>query len=433
MHIIVVAVGTAGDVHPLLGLSRTFANHGHKVSFCTSPVFAALVERCGFRFLPLGTVEEYRSAVDDPELWRPRTSLKVLWAGVAKTMRPLFDLISAEADDDTVIAGHPWAFGARFFQEKYGVPMITLQVSPSTFLSARQPPIHKQLTIPLFLPYPVRAALLWAFERGMLDRVCGPDVNRLRAELGLPPVRRVMGRWMHSPEGVLGLFPDWFAPPQADWPAGVQLTGFPLFDEAEFRRLDPELEDFLSQGDPPVVFTPGSTLVNESAYWHAAAEALDFVGARGVFLGGKSASLSRHKSNILARPYAPLSRLLPCAKALVHHGGIGTVSQAFAAGTPQLITPFAHDQFDNAARVERLGCGFQIDGSASAQNMQTSIKRLLDDASIQQNCAAIRSKVETGEVSCRKALRALEKIAAGTLRPRHHDPSWPQRAKLTNA
>jgi rhamnosyltransferase subunit B len=57
MLIIVVAVGTAGDVHPLLGLSRTFANRGHKVSFCTNPVFAASVERCGFRLLPLGTGE----------------------------------------------------------------------------------------------------------------------------------------------------------------------------------------------------------------------------------------------------------------------------------------------------------------------------------------------------------------------------------------
>jgi hypothetical protein len=106
--------------------------------------------------------------VDDPGLWNSRTSLKVLWAGVARTMRPLFDLMCTEAGDDTVIAGHPWAFGARFFQEKYGVPMVTLQVSPSTFLSAKLPPIHKQLRIPLFLPYPVRAGLLWAFERGTL-------------------------------------------------------------------------------------------------------------------------------------------------------------------------------------------------------------------------------------------------------------------------
>lgn len=70
--------------------------------------------------------------------------------------------------------------------------------------------------------------------------------------------------------------------------------------------------------------------------------------------------LSKQKSNILARPFAPLSRLLPYAKALVHHGRIGTASQAFAAATPQLITPFAHDQFDNAARVERLGADFKL-------------------------------------------------------------------------
>jgi rhamnosyltransferase subunit B len=126
------------------------------------------------------------------------------------------------------------AFGARFFQEKYGVPMVTLQVSPSTFLSAKRPPIHKQLRIPLFLPYPVRAGLLWAFERGTLATGYAAPTSTacVRSSDFPPPVRRVMGRWRHSPQGVFGLFPDWFAPPQTDWPAGVELTGFPLFDEA---------------------------------------------------------------------------------------------------------------------------------------------------------------------------------------------------------
>lgn len=63
---------------------------------------------------------------------------------------------------------------------------------------------------------------------------------------------------MHSPQGVLGLFPDWFAPPQRDWPAKVTLTGFPLFDNASFRNVDEELEDFLAEGQAPIVFTPGS-------------------------------------------------------------------------------------------------------------------------------------------------------------------------------
>jgi len=429
MHIIVIAVGTAGDVYPLLGLSRTFADHGHKVSFCTSPAFAGSVERCGLRFLPLGTVELYRSTVDDPELWKPKTSLKVLWSGVAKTIRPLFDLMCAEADNETIIAGHPWAFGARFFQEKYGVPMVTLQVSPSTFLSAKRPPIHKQLNIPLILPYPVRAGLLWALERVMLDPVCAPDINRARAEIGLPPVRRVMGRWMHSPDGVLGLFPEWFAPPQSDWPPRVQLTGFPLFDDAASHGSDPELEDFLAKGDPPVVFTPGSTLVKETEYINTVAAALDSVGCRGIILGGRGKVSQRRKPDLIARSYAPLGKLLPRARALVHHGGIGTASQAFAAGVPQLITPFAHDQFDNAARVVRLGCGIQSGKSGSTEEIPALLTRLLADEAIQQKCIAIRAEVDSGEASCRRVLTAIETIAIRSLRvnvadpPRHVQPS----------
>jgi rhamnosyltransferase subunit B len=415
LRIIVIAIGTAGDVHPLLGLSRTFANNGHKVLFCTSPVFSSVVERYGLRFLPLGTVEQYRSTVDDPNLWKARTSLKVLWAGVARTIRPLFDLMAAEVDRNTIIAGHPWAFGARFFQEKYAVPMVTLQVSPSTFLSAKKPPIHKQLNIPMFLPYAVRAGLLWALEHGVLDQVCGPDINRMRAQLGLRPVRRIMSHWMYSPQGVLGLFPEWFAPPQSDWPSTVQLTGFPLFDDATGREIDGELEEFLAAGDKPVVFTPGSTLVDESSYYCAATTALESLSLRGIFLGMKDVERSRQKAHVLARSFVPLSKLLPRARALVHHGGIGTVSHAFAAGIPQFITPFAHDQFDNAARVVKLGCGISSQKPICSDNIAKALTRLLRDSSIQRRCVEVRSMIEPGDVTCQKSLRALDEIASKTL------------------
>jgi rhamnosyltransferase subunit B len=240
-------------------------------------------------------------------------------------------------------------------------------------------------------------------------------MNRLRSELGLPPVKHIIGRWMHSPQGVLGLFPDWFAPPQTDWPLKVTLTGFPLFDEAEFRNLDPELEDFLAKGPAPVVFTPGSTVVDGLAYYTAATAALNALGCRGIFLASPGTTLPRLTQNILARSYVPLSTLLPRTRALVHHGGIGTASQAFAAGIPQLITPFAHDQFDNAARIARLGCGFQMDSHASGKTMLESLKQLLEDERIQQHCAAFRLRVDSGESACIKALSAIEAIAAAAL------------------
>ena len=33
------------------------------------------------------------------------------------------------------------------------------------------------------------------------------------------------------------------------------------------------------------------------------------------------------------------------------------MSQALRAGVPQVVRPMAFDQFDNAERVQRLGCG----------------------------------------------------------------------------
>jgi rhamnosyltransferase subunit B len=374
-----------------------------------------VVERCGLRFLPFGTKQEYYAAINNPALWNPRTSLKTLWKAVAARIRPLFDLLEAEADNETILAAHPWAFGARLLQEKHAVPLVSLQISPSTFLSARKPPIHKQFTIPLFLPYRVRAGVLWAFDRGVLDRICAPDINRLRSTLGLPPVKRIMGRWMHSPQGVLGLFPDWFAPPQTDWPPRVTLTGFPLFDEAEFRDTDEELENFLAKGPAPIVFTPGSTLVDGLSYYEAASAALSALDCRGIFLASEGTVLPPLTPNILVRSYVPLSKLLPRTRALVHHGGIGTASQAFAAGIPQLVTPFAHDQFDNAARVESLGCGAQMRSQASGLAMLEVLKQLLADERIQSNCIAFRSRVVSGESACMKALSTIEIAAERSL------------------
>jgi rhamnosyltransferase subunit B len=220
---------------------------------------------------------------------------------------------------------------------------------------------------------------------------------------------------MHSPQGVLGLFPDWFASPQNDWPPKVTLTGFPLFDDADSRNIDEELENFLAEGPAPIVFTPGSTLVDGLSYYAAATAALNALGCRGIFLASQGTALPQLTSNILVRSYVPLSKLLPRARAIVHHGGIGTASQAFAAGIPQLITPFAHDQFDNAARVESLGCGVQMRSHAGGAAMLEMLKRLLGDDRIQSNCTAFRPRVISGESACMNALSTIEIAAQESL------------------
>ena len=409
MHILIIAIGSAGDVHPFLGLGRSFKERGHRVSFCANPVFQPLVERCGLRFLPVGTAEGYNAAMGNPALWNPRTSLPTLWQVIASELRPLFETLVAESDQDTVMVGSLWAFSARLVQEKFGIPLVTAQVSPSTILSAKVPPVHKRFTIPEALPDGLKSAILWLIERGVLDRICGPELNRLRGELGLAPATRIMGRWMHSPQGVLGLFPDWFAPPQSDWPSQLSLTGFPLFDEAGFHEMDAGLQDFLAAGEAPVVFTPGSTMLEGQTFFLTAMQALRKLGRRGIFLTKDAQQVPPLPPEILLRPYVPMSTLLPRSAALVHHGGIGTTALAFAAGIPQLATPFAHDQFDNSARLERLGCGVRLDAPAQAQPLTEALQHLLESPEVAAQCRALQARVDSSEVACGKAADFVEK------------------------
>jgi UDP:flavonoid glycosyltransferase YjiC (YdhE family) len=203
---------------------------------------------------------------------------------------------------------------------------------------------------------------VWKFlDHTMIDPVVKNKLNRFRRQLGLPPVSRIFHDWMHSPDLVLGLFPEWFAAPQLDWPPQTRVTGFPLFDDAHDSALPSEVQDFLEQDSPPLVFTPGSAMKHGCRFFSEAARACQLSGHRGIFLTRYPEQLPPSlPKGVKHFSYVPLSQLLPHAAALIHHGGIGTCSQALRAGIPQVIQPLAFDQFDNAARVRKLGVGTMI-------------------------------------------------------------------------
>ena len=147
-----------------------------------------------------------------------------------------------------------------------------------------------------------------------------------------------------------------FAPPQPDWPAQVELTGFVHFDGGETADLSPELAAFLEAGDPPLVFTAGSAMLYGAEFFQTSVAAAQRLGRRAILVAqGNHQIPDNLPETILHVDYVPFSLLLPHTAVFVHHGGIGTVAQALAAGVPQLVRPITHDQPDNARRLEKLG------------------------------------------------------------------------------
>lgn len=354
---ILFAMGSGGDVYPTIGIGRALRDRGHRVLVVTNPYYESNVREAGLGFLGVGSEEQYRRRIEDPRLWQLGRGLKVLFADVLESMRPTYEVIRARSiPGRTVVVAPTLAFGARLAHERLGVPLVNIQLQPLAFRSLHEQP---GLNVPAAL-HPVLPSLrrpwLRALDRWFLDPQVLPSLNSFRAELGLPPVRRVFDRWVYSPDLVIGLFPDWFAAPQPDWPAQARLTGFPLIDRGNGVELPPDITAFLAAGDPPIVFTLGTAMQFADRFFNVSVEVCRRLNRRGVLLTAYADQVPRAlPSDVRHFRYVPFGSLLPRAAAIVHHGGIGTLAQALRAGIPQLVTPMNFDQPDNAVRLARLG------------------------------------------------------------------------------
>ena len=111
-------------------------------------------------------------------------------------------------------------------------------------------------------------------------------------------------------------------------------------------------------------------------------------------------------------PFLPLSRILPRTSALVHHGGIGSAAAALAAGVPQLVMPFAHDQPDNAARLCRLGVASALwPRRASGARMAARLRHLLSSPSVAARCHTLAAAVRPGLESAADFVESYAEVA----------------------
>lgn len=391
MRILLAPLGSHGDVHPFLGLAFALRTRGHDVHIITSESFRGLIEKHGFPFAPVGTEADFEALVHNPDLWHPRRSLRTLLGQrnvVERHLREGYQRIAERyLPGETVLVGGMLAYWSRVANEKLGIPLATVHLQPSVMQSIVSPPEFAQLRMQNWWPYWFRSLLYWYGDRRIVDPLLGPAVNGFRGELGLPPVRRLFGRWIHSPQLTIGLFPEWYAT-APDWPSQFRHAGFVRFDQAGSAPLPAEVEAFLQAGEPPIVVSFGSAMRLGKPYFTAAVEACKILGKRGLLLAkGREQIPESLPPSVMHAEYAPFSEVLPRAAAIVHHGGIGTCAQGLAAGVPQLIMPLAYDQPDNARRLERLGVGTRVrPRHFTGPNVAKALFELLDSpATIQRS------------------------------------------------
>jgi UDP:flavonoid glycosyltransferase YjiC (YdhE family) len=414
MRWLISSWGSYGDLHPFLALGRGLMARGHEVTLVGHPDWQAETETVGLRFVSTGEPPRDDFIRNYPEVmsmkWAGLVSLHTL---VHRAIAPGFDHVMetllAQAHSHDAMIAHHFVFPAPVAAEVAQIPWATVSLAPGVVPSGYSLPGANFGRAGKGALARVWNQMIWSSGKWITRRMVDPTINRLRAKHGLQPIRDAIFE-AHSRQLNLQLYSRHFASRPPDWTPEKELAGFCFYDPPDVRELPSTVEEFLSRGEPPILFTLGSVAVQKPGpFFQIAVEALEALSLRGILLIGQEGNCPpRLPESVLALPYAPYGLLMPRVRAVAHQCGIGTLSHTLRAGVPSVAYPFAFDQPNNARRLEELGLAeVLLPHQHTAEQMARALKRLLSgDASTRARQIGERIRAEDGVT---RACEILEK------------------------
>ena len=398
MRLLLLPVGSHGDIHPSIAIAHELAKRGHQGIIATNPYYEKLIRSENLPFEPLGDHLDLAQAAQTPGAMDERMgSLKLMRRLVIPAIpgatKQLLE-ISQRIKPDAMLM-HPLSLGAPSICEKLNIPFACSNLAPVGWMN----PVDR----PIFNSWEKDEPPLWMSHlqifmgRTVMRFLLDGQLNRIRRDMGLRPQRNHFFNLCLGGTINIGLWSRHFRPALAGDPATGLICGFPWFDRVRAHDAEQDrLHTFLHDDEPPIIFSLGTAAVHVAGkFYEAAAQACTLLNRRGLLLTAKPEYAPRTlPSNVQAFNYAPFSQVFPQCAAIVHHGGIGTTAQSLHAGRPVLVTPMSHDQFDNAARVKRLGVGLRLrHASVTPQRLVDRLRRLLDEPAFANSAKALAPKI----------------------------------------
>ena len=228
----------------------------------------------------------------------------------------------------------------------------------------------------------------------LFGSVLAPDINRLRGEIGLPPVGDWCS-WLGYPNRSIALWPDWFASPDPTWPVEIVPVGFWADNEAETDEVPDEVQAILDDSEPPILITGGTGTYMGAEFYAVSAEACRLSNRWGILVTRYEDQVPKClPDSVLRFSHLPFGKLMPHVEAVIHHGGRGTLSCAIAAGIPQLVLAMGADRPDNASRLQRLGVAEYMPPHAWQPSMVAEkLQQLTSSRGVRERCKDLARRV----------------------------------------
>lgn len=364
LHIVMLIVGTRGDVQPFVAIGKRLQEDGHRVRLATHANFKDFVLGAGLEFFPLGgdpkilagyMVKNKGFLPSGPsEIPIQRNQLKEI----------IYSLLPAckDPDPDTMvpfkpdaIIANPPAYGHTHVAESLKVPLHIIFTMPWTPTSEFPHPLSRvKQPVAYRLSYQIVDALIWLGIRDMIN-----DFRKKR--LNLRRVTYLSGSYS-SPLDVpyAYIWSPHLVPKPKDWGPKIDVVGFCFLDLASTYEPPDSLVKWLEDGEKPIYIGFGSLPVEEpEKMTEIIVKALEITGHRGIINKGWGGlgNLAESKDFVYLLDNCPHDWLFSRCLAVVHHGGAGTTAAGLKAACPTTIVPFFGDQPFWGERVHARGLG----------------------------------------------------------------------------
>jgi MGT family glycosyltransferase len=345
-----------GHLFPMTPLLLELRERGHRVHVRTIGAQVDLMTSLG---LEASAIDERIAGVIHPdwEASNPKEALLVAVRTFAERGRydgPDLDAAIAAVRPDLLIVDiNSW--GALNVAEASGLPRVIVSPFTPPLRSRGVPPFGPGLKPLPGLVGRLREGIVRPLVIGVAERTMRPDVNRLRAAHGLPPVRGA-DDFFRRGQLLLVTTAEPFEYPHPDWAPDVKMTGASPWEPPQ----DPPA--WLDEIDRPLVLvTTSSEFQDDGILVRTALEALadEPVTVVATMPAGVEDGLNV-PANARVEQFVPHGPLLDRAAVAVTHGGMGATQKALLRGVPVCVVPFGRDQMEVARRVEVSGSGTRL-------------------------------------------------------------------------
>ena len=204
-NMLVSALGSYGDVYPMVGIANQLKQRGHQVTLFTHAHFEKMANKYDLDCVHLDTAGDYETFANHPDLFDPRKAFSVFMQTVVmpNLRRAYTYLLEYVQPGNTILVAPMTVFAGRLIQEKFGTPMATIHTIPLQIKSAYEKPRVAGPSLPDWSPLILKRFFWWVADKVVIDPLICPELNTFRREVGLKPTSHVITKWVHSPDAVI--------------------------------------------------------------------------------------------------------------------------------------------------------------------------------------------------------------------------------------